>query len=301
MKFALWLCLAAAPLPAQKDLGRILPQDKSLHIVAFGDYGSGRAAQKAVAAAVSHVNAKTPFDFGITMGDNFYFCGVRSVDDPKWKTHWEDLYTPLGFSFYASLGNHDYGNPPVICPLHRGSPDAEVERTEMSTSWKMPARYYTYAAGPVRFIAIDTEGWSEAQLAWIRETLAASQDEPGIRWRIVYGHHPIYTSGVHINERRIGALRRELLPVLVAAHVDVYLAGHDHDMEHLRADGIDFLICGAGGAKIRGMGRLQPQSVFSKGHQHGFLDISIDQSRFAARFLDLDLQSLESPETEVVK
>ena len=299
MKPAVVLCLAAGAALAQKNLGRLLPEQQALHVVAFGDYGSGRSAQKEVAAAIATRNAEYSFDFGITMGDNMYFCGVRSVDDPKWETHWESMYTPLGFPFYAALGNHDYGNPPIICPLHRGSPNAEVERTSVSRSWKMPARYYTFAAGPVRFIAIDTEGWTQAQLQWIKETLAASQHEPGVKWRVVYGHHPIYTSGVHINERRIGTLRRQLLPVLLDNQVDVYIAGHDHDMEHLRADGMEFLICGAGGAKIRGLGAIQPQSVFSQGHQHGFLDLTIDEERFSARFFDPELNSLEQPGMEI--
>lgn len=301
MKLVVVLCCAAAGAMAQKDLGRILPENQPLHIVAFGDYGDGRASQKAVAAAISKLNTEHPFTFGITMGDNFYFCGVRSVEDPKWQTHWEDIYTPLGFPFYASLGNHDYGNPPIICPLHRGSPQAEIDRTSMSKSWRMPAHYYTYTAGAARFIAIDTEGWSAEQLEWIRKTLEASRNEPGIKWRVVYGHHPIYTSGVHLNERRIGALRRELLPVMLDAKVDLYIAGHDHDMEHLRSQGMEFLICGGGGAKIRALGALQPQSVFSKGRTHGFLDIDLDDRRVKARFLDPELNSLEQPELEMVR
>ena len=127
----------------------------------------------------------------------------------------------------------------------------------------MPARYYTYKAGPVQFIAIDTEGWSDAQLEWIKQTLTASADDPDIKWRVVYGHHPIYTSGVHLNERRIGELRLKLLPVLKAAHVDVYICGHDHDLEHLRSDGMEFLICGGGGAKLRGFWHKDPLSVFT--------------------------------------
>ena len=56
----------------------------------------------------------------------------------------------------------------MICPAEGASADAEVARTKLSASWRMPARYYTYAAGPVRFIAIDTEGWAEKQLDWIK-------------------------------------------------------------------------------------------------------------------------------------
>ena len=70
----------------QRDAGRVLPAAKPLHVVAFGDFGTGNSNQAAVARAIAQRNASLPFDLGITMGDNFYFCGVRSVNDPKWKT-----------------------------------------------------------------------------------------------------------------------------------------------------------------------------------------------------------------------
>lgn len=289
------LPVALLAQPSQRDAGRVIPGNRALHVVAFGDYGTGSPEQAAVARAIAQRNSSQRFDLGITMGDNFYFCGVRSVDDPKWKSRWEDFYTPLGFPFYASLGNHDYGHPPIICPLQRSSPDAEVAYTSHSQSWRMPARYYSFKAGPVLFIAIDTEGWSDEQLAWIKATLDASAGDPDIKWRIVYGHHPIYTSGVHLNERRITVLRAQLLPVLKAAHVDAYICGHDHDLEHLRAEGMEFLICGGGGAKLRGFaGSREPMSV-SSASKYAFLDLVIDAHTFTARFLDINLHSLENP------
>ena len=296
LSFSIWVLPGAllAQLP-QRDAGRVVPANRPVHVAAFGDFGTGSPHQAAVAHAIAQRNSSQPFDLGITMGDNFYFCGVRSVNDSKWKTRWEELYTPLGFPFYAALGNHDYGHPPIICPLQRSSPDAEVAYTALSKSWRMPARYYTFKAGPVLFIAIDTEGWSAEQLAWIQATLAASAADPDIKWRIVYGHHPIYTSGTHLNERRIGELREQLLPVLKAAHVDAYICGHDHDLEHLRSDGMEFLICGGGGAKLRGfVGAREPMSVYSTS-KHAFLDLVIDAHKFTARFLDVNLQSLENP------
>ena len=102
-------------LLAQLDAGRVIDADRPIHVVAFGDFGTGDVHQKAVASAIALRNSKERFDLGITMGDNFYLCGIRNVKDSKWKKRWEDLYTPLGFPFYAALGNHDYGNPPIIC------------------------------------------------------------------------------------------------------------------------------------------------------------------------------------------
>ena len=294
--------LATSPsrLGAQADLGRVLPADRALHVVAFGDFGSGRPEQRETAEAIARRHAAQPFDLGLTMGDNFYRCGVKNVTDPKWKTRWEDLYTPLGIPFYATLGNHDYGHPDIICLFTPGSPSAQVEYTKHSASWRMPSRYYTYVAGAVRFIAIDTEGWTDRQLTWIGEVLRKSAGEPGVRWRIVYGHHPMFTSGVHINQRRIGALRRHLFPVLKAGGVDLFIAGHDHDMERLHMDGVDFLIAGGGGAKIRSIRKATTPSLFSV-VSNGFLELRITNDELTAQFLNPRLEPLDGNPLKRVK
>ncbi|MEO5924949.1 MAG: metallophosphoesterase [Bryobacteraceae bacterium] len=294
------LLASCATLFAQKDLGRILPESKVLRVVGLGDFGSGNNNQRAVARAMAHRHEQEPFQLGISLGDNFYRCGVNSVNDATWDKRWEELYTPLGIPFYTSLGNHDYGNPPVICPGRRSSAQTEIDRSELSQSWRMPARYYTYLAGPVRFFALDTEGWTAEQLAWLTSALKTTQGEPGVHWRVVYGHHPMFTSGVHLNQRRIGALRRQLTPLFKETGVDVYIAGHDHDMEHLRAEGLEFLINGAGGANLRKIKKAQPQSVFHA-TTFGFLDLTIDEHSLVAKFLDTNLVSLENPTTEIRK
>ncbi len=276
------------------DLGRVWDKS-SMHIVALGDFGDGSKRQKSVAEAIVRSHGISPFDFGLTLGDNFYRCGVRGVQDPKWKTHWEDLYgVPLGIPFYAALGNHDYGHPPIICPGAGSSPDAEIAYSARSKSWRMPARYYSFQAGSALFVVTDTEGWSGEQLAWIGKTLQRSASMPEIRWRIVIGHHPLFTSGTHLNERRIGELREKLFPVLEANEVDLYIGGHDHDLEHLAKNGIHFVICGGGGAHLRKFRRKDPASVF-QAVKSAFLDIRIDEREVTVKFIDTNLESLEVP------
>lgn len=280
-------------LIAQADLGKVW-DNPQMHIVALGDFGDGSKRQKSVAAAIVNSHRAAPFDFGLTLGDNFYRCGVKGVMDRKWKTHWEDVYgNPLGIPFYAALGNHDYGHPPIICPGAAGSPDAQIAYSAHSKSWRMPARYYSFRAGSALFVVTDTEGWSREQLNWVRETLDRSAASPDIRWRIVIGHHPIFTSGTHLNERRIGALREQLFPVLEAAKVDLYLGGHDHDLEHLVKNGIHFVICGGGGAHLRKFRRKVPESVF-QAVKNAFLDIRIDDQQVEVRFIDTTMRTLET-------
>jgi tartrate-resistant acid phosphatase type 5 len=296
-------CIALLAVPAalwaQADAGRVFPAEP-LHLVAFGDFGTGEPPQREVAQAIARRHAAAPYHLGITLGDNFYHCGVRGVNDPLWMERWENLYSGLGVRFYATLGNHDYAASRFACLFRRGSAQAQVDYSAHSPSWRMPARYYTFTAGAARFVALDTEKWSAEQLAWVERTLQQSAGEPGVAWRIVYGHHPVLTSGEHRGDSGVARLRRDLLPLLRRAGVDLYIAGHDHHLEHLRAEGVELLIAGGGGAKLRPANGMQPESVFAASG-YGFLDLVITEHMLTAQFYDRSLTPLEPAPLLMVK
>jgi tartrate-resistant acid phosphatase type 5 len=250
------------------------PSDRPARVLAFGDFGDGSDAQKQVAAAMLTYHTARPFDFALTLGDNFYSTGMASLDDERWKTWWSDLYDPLRIPFYATLGNHDWGQP--------NSPAAEILFTARSPSWRMPAAYYTFTAGAAQFFALDTDVVSEKQLLWLTESLDASR----ARWKIVYGHHPIYSEGQHEdNNVKID----QLLPVL-RDRADVYLAGHDHDMQHLRPEGkLHFFVAGTGG-KLRPI-EPGPRSLFAKS-AHGFAVLEVQPDTLTIAFVGVGGEEL---------
>lgn len=113
----------------------------------------------------------------------------------------------------------------------------------------MPCRSYTFRAGPVRFIALDTdEGttgvwdrlrpsqwfrrrpWSTWQSAWLQQALARPTDAV---WTIVYGHHPVFSNGGHGDTTRLHRGAPSLLALLERHRVTAYVAGHDHDLQHI--------------------------------------------------------------------
>jgi hypothetical protein len=146
----------------------------------------------------------------------------------------------------------------------------------------MPAAYYTFTAGDAQFFALDTDIISEKQLLWLEAALAAST----ARWKIVYGHHPIYSAGAHEdNNVKI----TQLLPVL-RGRVDIYLAGHDHDMQHLKPEGrLHFFVAGTGG-QLRTI-QPGPRSLFAKSAR-GFAVLEIQTSRIVVSFVDVQGQEL---------
>jgi tartrate-resistant acid phosphatase type 5 len=245
-----------------------------IRVLAFGDFGDGGQGQKEVAAAMLQYHQRQRFDFAVTLGDNFYGKGMKGIDDPRWKTWWDQLYDPLGIQFYATLGNHDYGFPE--------SPESEILDSKRSPSWRMPATQYTFTAGWVHFFAIDSHVMNPHQLEWLQKGLDSSKSH----WKVVYGHHPIYSHGQHGDNPK---LIRELLPI-IKGWADLYLTGHDHDMQHLKPEGnLHFFVSGSGG-KLRNI-NPGPRSLFAKSAL-GFSVLEADESSLKMTFVDKTLQPL---------
>lgn len=78
--------------------------------VIVGDSGKAGDGQTKVAAAIRFAcQTRGGCDYGIMNGDNIYPAGVLSETDELWESNFEAAFGDLGFPFYASLGNHDYG------------------------------------------------------------------------------------------------------------------------------------------------------------------------------------------------
>ena len=248
---------------------------RNVRVLAFGDFGDGSERQAKMAAAMGRYHDKHRFDLAVTLGDNFYPAGMSGPTDPRWERDFERLYGPMRIQIFPSLGNHDW--------VLTDSPVAEILRTAKSSTWRMPAGRYTFVAGPVQFFAIDTNLVTRAQLEWLDRELGASR----ARWKVVYGHHPIFSSGLHGDH---AGLRDALLPLL-RGRAQLYLAGHDHNLEHLQPDGgVHFAVVGGGGAAPRAM-TAGPRSQFASS-QTGFAVIEASRSALALQLVGEDLQTV---------
>ena len=118
---------------------------------------------------------------------------------------------------------------------------------------------------------------------WLKANLASSKAQ----WKLVYGHHPIYSVGAH--QDNPGLIKR-LLPVL-KGRADVYLAGHDHDLQHLKAeDGVHFFVAGGGGAGVRPV-KPDARSLFAK-DAHAFAVVEANAKQLKLRFIDTSQKQL---------
>jgi hypothetical protein len=244
--------------------------DAPVRVLAFGDFGNGSLEQKTVAQTIAAHHQNRPFDLAITLGDNFYSVGMESPSDPRWQTWFEDLYGAMRVPFYAALGNHDWGHP--------DSPAAEILYSGKTPTWRMPAAYYTFTAGPVQFFALDTQtvALAQKQREWLDRELSRST----ARWKIVYGHHPIYSDGNYDDRPDLIA---SLLPIL-ANRADAYICGHDHNLQALQPQrGVRFYVAGGGGA---GLYDVTPsdRSLFVS-RANGFAVLDADASRLTIRLI----------------
>ena len=233
----------------------VIPEDRPARFVVIGDFGTKEYGpedrQEIVARVMREYHQRKAWDFGITVGDNFYPRGLNSENHVRWRRDWEDVYGPLGICFYPTLGNHDW----------RSGPEAQLNYT--SSSWSMPGTYYTLRAGPMQLFALDTEDLAKKpeQLEWLEDELGASRAP----WKIVYAHHPLYSAGWHGASQR----RRDLLlPLLDRYAVQVYISGHEHDIQHLEEAGRHYFVVGGAGKKPRRI-RPGPRSRFGRS-AHGF-------------------------------
>lgn len=256
----------------------VVPPGKSIRVLAFGDFGTGTVAQIQTAAAMVAYDKAHPFDFGITLGDNFYYKGMVSPDDPRWQTQWEQLYGPMGIKFYAVLGNHDW---------FADSPAAEILYTAKSPTWRMPAMYYTFTAGPVQFFAFDTSMMDSTELEWLDDALSKSTAQ----WKVVYGHYHIFSAGFGGGLSNNTELILRLLPILEKHHVGIYLCGHIHNLQEVKpVEGVHFFVSGGGGATLMNVNPYDRSAYEQK--INGFTVLEADEHHFKVSFIGIDGKEL---------
>ena len=228
--FALGLALSKHPLTARENT----PNDTTneslplFRFVALGDVGTGNIGQLAIAQVMDDYFQKLPFALILLTGDNIYEDGEIEKVGRAFERPYRFL-RQQGVPFYAVLGNHDVRT------------NNGIDQVNYS-GFNMQGRYYTFTKNIVQFFALDTNKnalWSE-QLTWLEESLASST----ATWKIVFGHHPLYSSGIHGSSRK---LIEKLSPLFTRYGVQLYLNGHDHNYERTKPiEGTTYLTCGAG-------------------------------------------------------
>jgi len=163
-----------------------------------------------------------------------------------------------------------------------------------------PQGYYNFTAGAwqpaageqaplleffvINTIRLEKDKQDPEQLAWLEDALARSR----ARWRILYGHHPLYSTG-----RKHGSdliLRGKLEPLLRTSEdssprVQVVFAGHDHIYQRFHPQkGVGYFVCGNSGELRRGNAAPSPLVAAVEDQQRAFMlwEATADALRFWA-------------------
>ena len=244
------------------------------------------------------------------------------------------------FRFYVILGNHDWyshewipDNPKRMEELAYKGIYAQMEyysrpgsRYVLNPDSTDPKRktYYNFTTneGKIEFFALDTQkilnGLKvpdyknpakfeknftptskeelEEMITWLKEGLKNSNAD----WKIVFGHHPLYSLGG--TKFMQAKLLRELLLDTLCKYADIYMAGHEHDMEYHVAScqglpDLELLVSGAA-SKQRSVGITPPSKKlifdqnreyqFGKGLIWGFAHMTIKDNLAEVNLFEVD-------------
>jgi tartrate-resistant acid phosphatase type 5 len=234
------------------------PQQGVTRFAVIGDYGFAGQPESDVADLVE---SWAP-EFVVTLGDNNYDSGSAATIDANIGQYYQGFIRPYAGCygsgspdvnrFFPSLGNHDWVTAGAVPYLDY----FELPGNE---------RYYELDRGPVGLFAVDsdpnepdgiTSGSTQAQ--WLMTALAGS----AASWKLVYFHHPPYSSGLHGDTP-------ELQWPFLAWGATAVLTGHDHTYERLEKDGFPYIVNGLGGRSIYAFPTVSPYSVVRYNADYG--------------------------------
>lgn len=214
-----------------------------LTFLAIGDFGGiprapyYTAMQRKIAEVMGQYADSRRVKFIIGLGDNFYDRGVKTVDDPRFTTTFEHVYTNptlKAATWYMIAGNHD----------HDSNVSAQIAYSKMSRRWHYPDFFYSQVLQipntlkTVELVMLDTtllccrNQWidkkklpsQKQQMKWLNKILRNSTAD----YLIVAGHHPVLSIGIHGNT---DYLVSKLKPLLEENDVTAYFSGHDHNLQ----------------------------------------------------------------------
>jgi hypothetical protein len=274
--------LTARPLCAVAA-GPLIDAAPAVRFIAFGDAGTGDGLQATLGRVMAKYQQSQGYDTALLLGDNIYPDGDVANAAAKFERPYGDLLQ-RGVKFHAVFGNHDV----------RKGREAQLKYPHFNMGGRS---YYSFTKGGnevplVEFFALDSNAFDSAQRQWAEKALAASRAQ----WKVVYFHHPLYSSAEsHGSDER---LRASLEPLLALYGVAAVFSGHDHIYERTKLQqGVQYFVSGAGGKLRRGdLNRRTPFHAFGSDEASSFMSVEVTPERFSFQSIDVSGRVIDSGE-----
>src|SRR5215216_4254770 len=250
-------------------------------LVGAGDIGSCRSlGDEATAGLLAGLLAGVDGTVA-TFGDNAYPRGTDA--------DFAECYAPSWGQFKArtmpSPGNHEYETA-----------GASGYFKYFGAAAGNPGEgYYSYELGSWHVISLNSDCShlvggcrpGSPQEQWLKADLAAHSNT----CTLAYWHHPRFSSGIHGDQPSVAPFWDNLYQ----AGADVVLNGHDHDYERFApqnpsgqpdpAQGISEFVVGTGGAELKNIGRIKPNSEFQLEQKNGVLKMTLHPEGYDWQFV----------------
>lgn len=263
------------PLPSEEASANV----KRFSFIVYGDtrgrrdgfeqqYEHSLVVNSAIATIKKLEKTEFPVRFVLQTGDGV----ANGRIGRQWNASYIDLINRLtqegNVPYFLAPGNHDVTSAAVNDNPQRQiglknfySANAELIPKEGSPRRLTGYPVFSFGYGNTFVIAMDTNiAGDEKQFEWIKGQLEWL-DRSRYRNIVVYGHHPVLSSGPHGGaklEPASAILRQRYMPLFRKHHVRMLFVGHDHMFEHwveryedeAGKHRIDHVLTGGGGAPL---------------------------------------------------
>lgn len=232
--------------------------------IALGDWGGRDTApfvtsvQLLVAKQMQKYAEHRNVSFVAALGDNFYFNGVDSPNDKRFRLTYENVYLKhrlRHLKWYVIAGNHDH---------RKNRSGNQIAHSKLSSQWIFPDLFYTITVRVklmssrhlhkhyklVKILMIDTtvlctlydelyetdmfdkldDMYYRQLLDELDESFDGDGDGGESSIYLAMGHHPIHTNMMHRNAS--SCMRSDLKALLLQYNITIYISGHDHTLQY---------------------------------------------------------------------
>jgi len=299
-------------------------KEEPLTFFVVGDWGIDTTEHWRVAEQLKRYYALESPKFVISSGDHVYHEGIEHQSSPQIKNffgHYKELDVP----FFPVVGNHDcrgsveaqilfsqleprwkFPSAFYNVTFNLGERDVRfffLETCTLVCPADIPTDQVRHTFSGVTYSECEyysAEKWTpksmwrtfpdrnsldisrRKQLEWLNSSL---EDLPQTDWKFVIGHHPLLSATVPRYNNKV--LERDLLPIFKERHVNGYFSGHDHSLQHLQQDGIDYFVSGGGGFTGRHPLVDHSSKQFAES-TWGFLIVTLNSSSMTSRYISYE-------------